>query len=76
MKSEHSREQSMKAKPSSYESGEKLVALDKELAQIMTDEIIVKGRIKELENLIDQSLAKRDKETFMVLTEEYIRLTR
>ncbi len=75
MKSEHSREQSMKAKPSSYDNGEKLVTMDKELAQIVTDEIIVKARIQHLEALIDQSLATRDKDAFMALSEEYRRLT-
>jgi uncharacterized protein YpiB (UPF0302 family) len=76
MKSEHSREQSMNAMPSSFDSGEKLVSLDKELAQIMTDEIVVKARITQLEGLIDQSLANRNKALFMTLTEEYLRLTR
>jgi hypothetical protein len=42
----------------------------------LTDEIVVKARITQLEGLIDQSLANRDKALFMTLTDEYLRLTR
>ncbi|WEG10872.1 IDEAL domain-containing protein [Pullulanibacillus sp. KACC 23026] len=76
MKSEHSREQSMRSKPSSYESGEQLVTIDKELAKLITDDIITKARIKHLEALIDQCLDSKDEQLFMTLTAEYISLTR
>lgn len=75
LRNEHSYQDNVKALAMLREKQPK-VSVVEVYAQMMLDELVINQRVKQLRVLIDESLDQKNKEQFMLLSEEYQRLNR